>query len=121
MINKEKGRLGEYRAISYLERKNYTILESNYHFKKSEIDIIAKDNSCETLCFIEVKLRSNYKFGYPENQIKTNQILSIKRAADYYLETLKHLPLSIRFDVIAIQYNQIQNSFKIHHIQDAFS
>ena len=61
MNNKELGKIGENIAISYLEKNKYDILERNFYCKQGEIDIIAKQKG--VIIFIEVKTRSNKRFG----------------------------------------------------------
>jgi len=53
--NKETGSRGEQIAKDYLVSQQYTILEQNFRYSKSEIDLIAKEG--EVLVFIEVKTR----------------------------------------------------------------
>ncbi|HBU07059.1 MAG TPA: hypothetical protein DEB09_03160 [Candidatus Magasanikbacteria bacterium] len=50
------GEWGEEQACSFLVRNNYKIICRNYRYKKTEIDIVAKDES-GVLCFVEVKTR----------------------------------------------------------------
>ena len=63
MNNIQKGRAGEMIALKYLIDNKANILETNYRINSGEIDIIAKIN--DELVFIEVKSRTNIKFGYP--------------------------------------------------------
>lgn len=116
MTKSEKGRLGEIIASEFLEQKGYTILERNYRFGKSEIDIIASKQPF--LSFLEVKLRKSYNFGYPENHLKSTQIRAIKRAAEHYLTQLDQLPAAIRFDIIAIKFDRTLH--EIQHLKDVF-
>jgi putative endonuclease len=57
------GKWGEEQAVHFLMDKNYEVVERNYSLpKKGEIDIIAwhmKNKTEKTLCFVEVKTRSN--------------------------------------------------------------
>ena len=72
MNNKEKGDLGEVIALKYLIKSGAEILERNYKIKTGEIDIIAKvDNE---LVFIEVKSRSNTRYGYPAEAVNYKKI-----------------------------------------------
>lgn len=59
---REAGRSGEDRALLHLIDKGYTILEKNFYAGRyGEIDIIALKD--KLLLFVEVKSRSNDKFG----------------------------------------------------------
>ena len=52
----------EQRATEYLIDNGYSILERNFRNKTGEIDIIAKKDNY--IVFVEVKYRSNNKYGY---------------------------------------------------------
>ncbi len=83
MNNKEKGDLGEVIALKYLIKSGAEILERNYKIKTGEIDIIAKvDNE---LVFIEVKSRSNTRYGYPAEAVNYKKINKISNVARYYM------------------------------------
>ena len=49
-------------AARYLDDNGYTVLERNFRNKTGEIDIIAKKDNY--IVFVEVKYRSNNKYGY---------------------------------------------------------
>ena len=114
MNNIQKGKIGENIALKYLINNKADILETNYRIKTGEIDIIAKIN--EDLVFIEVKSRSNIKFGYPSESVDNKKIRKIINTAKYYI--LKHglNNVPIRFDVIEIYLKDK----KINHIVNAF-
>jgi putative endonuclease len=114
MNNIQKGKLGEDIALNYLINNNANILETNYRIKSGEIDIIAKID--EEIVFIEVKSRSDIKFGYPSEAVDNKKIRKIINTAKYYI--LKHNlnNISIRFDVIEIYLKDK----KINHIVNAF-
>lgn len=114
MNNKEKGDIGEDIAKHYLIKKGADILESKYKIKTGEIDIIARlDNE---LVFIEVKSRTNLRYGYPSEAVNSRKIKKIVNTSKYYI--LKHnlYNTPIRFDVIEIYLNEN----KINHIVNAF-
>ena len=68
MYFKQKiGKNGEEMAKQYLINKEYKIIQTNFRCYFGEIDIIAqKDNS---LIFVEVKARTNQKYGLPAQSI----------------------------------------------------
>ena len=39
------GRKGETAAAQFLAKKNYTILERNYRYRKAEVDLIVRQNN----------------------------------------------------------------------------
>ena len=61
---KKLGDWGEQIASNYLETQGYEILARNYHTHHGELDLIATKN--KSLCFIEVKTRSNHAYGFGE-------------------------------------------------------
>ena len=71
MTNKDIGNNGEDKAVEFLITNKYSILVRNYRYKRCEIDIIAKNKDC--IHFIEVKIRKNNIFGYPEDFVSDNQ------------------------------------------------
>lgn len=114
MNNKEKGDLGELIALKYLTKSGAEIIEKNYKIKTGEIDIIAKiDNE---LVFIEVKSRSNIRYGYPAEAVNYKKIKTISNVARYYILMNHFNDVPIRFDVIEIYFNEN----KINHIVNAF-
>ncbi|MGL5314209.1 MAG: YraN family protein [Peptostreptococcaceae bacterium] len=114
MNNKEKGDIGENIAKNYLIEKGAHILELKYKIRTGEIDIIARlDNE---LVFIEVKSRSNLKFGYPSEAVNNRKIKKIVDTSKYYILRNNLYNTPIRFDVIEIYLNEN----KINHIVNAF-
>lgn len=112
---RELGNWGEKKAVKYLTKKGYQILENNFSCRIGEIDIIAVNN--EFIIFVEVKLRRNNDFGPPEAAVDYRKQKKIKQIASYYLmnnDTSK----KIRFDVISIQINNGKG--KLKHIKNAF-
>lgn len=77
------GKIGEDTATRYLEKMKYTILKRNYRNRRGEIDIIASYN--RTLVIVEVKARSNNRFGNPIDAIDEIKINKIKECTKYYL------------------------------------
>lgn len=109
------GRQGEEKAAVFLAEEGYEILEHNYRFKKSEVDLICQYKGL--LIFVEVKTRSSKAFGHPESFVSENQQEAIIRAAEaYMLKT--DWEGGIRFDIIAIY--QKGDEEEIVHLEDAF-
>jgi len=112
--NKEIGDKGEQLACYYLMEKGYQILESNYRYKRVEVDIIGLKDS--TIVFVEVKVRSSNAYGYPEQAVTEDKANRIRTAAEYYMDERKW-DKNIRFDIIAITLNP---EVEIVHLEDAF-
>jgi putative endonuclease len=111
----ELGKLGEELAVEYLQKNDYTILETNWVFQKAEIDILAqKDN---ILAVVEVKTRSSIDFGLPQDFVRPKKIQLLVKAVNGYVNE-NDLDLEVRFDIIAI--SKRGQEFVIEHITDAF-
>ena len=111
----ELGEIGEQRAIDYLIRQGYTILERNWRFQKAEIDIMAQKG--KIVASIEVKTRSNNEFGNPQNFVTQKKIKLLVMAMNQYV-IQKNIHLEVRFDIIAITKNN--RGFDILHLDNAF-
>lgn len=103
--NKNKGNIGENKAVNYLVEKGYEILETNYKTKLGEIDIIAKDG--ERIVFVEVKARATARFGYPREAVNYYKQKTIQMVASMYLKSKRLLNSYIRFDIIEILAGEI--------------
>ena len=114
--NKKIGNIGEKIAKQYLKRHKYKILEINYYAKVGEIDIIAQKDI--TIIFVEVKTRTNLKYGTPAMAINQNKKRHIKMSAQYYVLKNNYKKFNIRFDVIEVFIKD--GKCNINHIQNAF-
>src|SRR5688572_23762568 len=95
---KQKGDSGEQIAQAYLRKNGYTILETNWRFKRLEIDIIAIRPGI--IVFVEVKSRVNTLLGDPEESVTRKKQRFLVAAAHQYL-VLNEIDLEARFDVIS--------------------
>ncbi len=80
----ETGIKGEQIAGIFLLNKGYSILFTNWRHGKKEVDIIAQKD--EFLIFIEVKTRTNFNFGFPEESVNTKKKNFLRAAAEAFLE-----------------------------------
>lgn len=106
------GALGEDLAVSFLLKNGHQILERNFRFERTEIDIISKKGNL--IIFTEVKTLASNKYAYPEAAVTLSKQLKIARVAAHFLR-FKGLDNAIRFDIIAITRGE-----PIYHIPDAF-
>ncbi len=109
------GKTGEQLASQLLESKGYAILCQNFRCGRKEIDIVAAQENL--IVFVEVKLRKNNYFGYPEQSVSLKKQENIRIVAEHYLYTYAWKG-NIRFDIIAI-IKQKTNT-EIVHFEDAF-
>ena len=111
----EKGHAGEKLAVQFLEKEGYNILETNWRFRKAEVDIIAEKD--EYIIFVEVKTRSTNNFGEPELFVKKKKQQMMILGADEYMKNVSD-DKEGRFDVIGVILSN--GKYKIHHIEEAF-
>jgi len=110
----DTGKQGEQLAKEYLQKNGYTILETNYRYKKAEIDIIAtKEN---ILAIIEVKTRTSTHFGEPESFVNNKKIKLVLEATNAYIME-KDLDLEVSLDIISVVMG---NETQINHIENAY-
>lgn len=111
----ELGKTGEEKAVEFLQKNGYAILQRNYVFQKAEIDIIAQKG--DILAVVEVKTRSSLEFGLPQDFVKPKKIqLLVKAINEYIIEN--DLDVDARFDIISVYKNG--SVYEIEHLEDAF-
>jgi len=113
-----KGDAGEQIAVSFLEQLGYRIAARNFRLRTGEIDIVAWDGS--TLVFVEVKTKTQQKFGQPEEMVTRRKQLALERVAMAYIQRHESAGTDIRFDVIAVQLEP-NRAADVTHIPAAFS
>lgn len=111
----KKGKEGESLAAQHLEDKGFVILERNYRYKRSEIDLIATRD--DWLIFVEVKVRSSAAFGFPESFVDRKKADKIMEGALNYLVE-KDWKGKVRYDIIAI--TEHHSGHELVHFEDAF-
>ncbi len=117
-INLRKGLRFEKQARDYLCAQGLCPLQSNYHCRFGEIDLIMRDT--DTVCFIEVRFRKSLDFGGASASITAAKQRKIVKTALFYLSSnrsLLHHPL--RFDALLIQ-QQADGSHDFNWIRNAF-
>ena len=66
-MSRSVGIWGEAQVANYLRKNRYRLVAHSYHCRFGEIDLIAMDG--KTLCFVEVKTRSNLSMGLPREYV----------------------------------------------------
>ncbi|MBE7173956.1 MAG: YraN family protein [Williamsia sp.] len=109
------GKRGEQLAKAYLTEKGFLILSVNWKYSRYEIDLIASKE--EVLHFIEVKTRSNERFGLPEESVDKQKMRRLMKAADQYLYLHPGWKW-VQYDVLAITIrgNQAPRFFVIEDV-----
>ncbi len=109
------GKKGEAKALEYLVKQGYGILETNWQSNHQEVDIIARKD--DMLVIVEVKARSTNYFGEPEAFVTKHKQRMLIKAANHYLVDA-NLNIEVRFDIISVLFRK--EEFKLKHIEDAF-
>lgn len=117
-VRKDAGRHWERLAAEHVVRAGLEIIERNYTCRFGEIDLIGLDR--KVLVIIEVKARSESRFGTAVESVDGRKQQKILNAARHYLmRNPKRATLPLRFDVIGIdaidsarpRLNWVRNAF----------
>ncbi len=119
------GRFGEERAAEYLRLRGYRIAVRNFRTAigrnrkgvalNGEIDLVAIKS--KTICFVEVKTRSNTYGAAPETAVTKRKQRQITRTAAAYMRLFEIQGLKPRFDVIAV-IERGKKAPEIRHLKD---
>ncbi len=104
------GRRGEEKAVAYLEKAGYIVLERNWRIGHKEIDILCTDG--DLLIVVEVKTRKE-ETEYPWELLDEKKRRNLRQAAGAYIRRNK-LEKEVRFDLILVT----GSDFDIRHIPD---
>jgi putative endonuclease len=110
-----KGKEAENLAADFLKQQGYEIVERNYRYQRSEIDLIVRKENW--LVFVEVKMRSSDAFGYPEEFVDYRKAKNIVFGAEQYTFE-QNYEGNVRYDVVAISLRN--GKPEIRHFEDAF-
>ena len=128
------GNYGERVALQYLHSVGMHIIETNYTLHRQpksskrkyspdskgtilgEIDIVAQEG--DTLVFVEVKWRSNDRFGRPVEAVTQAKQRRLRLLGEAYIIAEKPHFNKARFDVIGIV--GFHPYLKVEHIRNAF-
>ena len=100
------GERGEIAACGFLKENGYEFLEKNYKCKLGEMDVIALRKG--RLAFIEIKTRTNTRFGMPQEAVDLKKQEKIFKVAQWYMKEKKLPRIPVAFDVVAIFWKEGQ-------------
>ena len=109
------GPRGEEMAADYLRRKGYIIRDRNWRSGRTEIDIIAENNTY--VVFVEVKTRSADYSIHPSEAVNVPKQRTIINAASNYINRY-NITKESRFDIITIISSEA--GYNIDHIENAY-
>ncbi|MBF4608523.1 YraN family protein [Curtobacterium sp. VKM Ac-1393] len=99
--NGRLGRFGEDRAVAWLQRRGFRVIERNWRCARGEVDIIAWDS--RTLAFIEVKTRSGTTTGHPFEAITAMKAARMRRLVPAWFDAHPGVSAeAVRVDVVAV-------------------
>jgi putative endonuclease len=111
------GAAGEQAAADYYTARGYSVRARNYRHGRAEIDLIVEYPAPARLVFVEVKVRTDLRYGFPEEFVTPAQQQRIRRAAEQFI--FRHnWPGDIRFDILSLTPNS--QGFRIEPFEDAF-
>lgn len=113
---KNLGKIGEQRAVEYLQKKGYQILRQNFSCKLGEIDLVACDKDC--LVFVEVKTRWSDKYGLPEEAVTEKKLKSIIKTGEYFKLLNSKTPDLMRIDVVCVELSRKGTLYSIRHLKN---
>ncbi|MCB9799802.1 MAG: YraN family protein [Candidatus Omnitrophica bacterium] len=111
------GRRGEIVASAYAVRNGLQILEKNFRCPLGEIDLICRRN--DKIIFVEVKTRSDWSFGTPQEAVGKRKQDKLMRLAEWYLKETGQTGKQVCFAVAAITWPENLEP-QLKWIEDAF-
>ncbi|HEX5392784.1 MAG TPA: YraN family protein [Rhodocyclaceae bacterium] len=111
---KPSGAAAEDLAAAFLARQGLRLVERNYRVRGGEIDLICMDGA--TLVFVEVRLRTNSRYGGAAASITATKQRRLILAASHYLQA--HGERDCRFDCVLLT---ALDEHAIEWIRDAFA
>ena len=114
---KAAGDRGEAEVARYLRKKGYTLLASQWRCRFGELDLVARDKR-GTVCFVEVKLRSQGAIGLPREFVDDRKQERLRTAAAAYLST-HDIDAPARFDVAEV-YAENDGRLRVEYLENAF-
>lgn len=113
----EFGGKGEDIAAAYLENHGCSLIQRNYHTRRGEIDIIARDG--DIVVFVEVKAATKRVGDQLFQRVNASKQRKLYLAASEYIQKFQPDCETFRFDVMILV--QLSNGeWQIEHLKDAF-
>ncbi len=116
------GKWGEEYAAAYLQKNGYVIMDRDWRYGRSkvDIDIVCKTPDQRTVVFVEVKTRACQQILAPEDAVNVRKVRHIGRAADNYVK-MYGIVEDLRFDIFTVIGQQGGSDIQINHIENAFN
>ncbi len=113
------GAWGEQQAEEYLLKKGYRLLKRRYRCRFGEIDLVMKLG--EITVFVEVKTRSDVRFGLPREYVTGSKQRKLTMAAMKWIESCGE-EVQPRFDVVEVYASNPSSgkTDRIVHLENVF-
>lgn len=111
------GQRGEAMARRFLQKRGYSILESNYRCPYGEIDIVARDR--DQTVFVEVRTRLSTAYGTPEESLTPTKQRHMLATSQEYLQRHEMGEADCRIDLVSIRLGAGSREPRIDHLQHA--
>ena len=102
-MSRAKGNIAEDKAVVFLEKQNFVIVERNFYSRFGEIDIIATKD--EVLHFVEVKSGLDYESAV--QNITPQKLSRLVKTAYVYMKK-NSLNVDFTMDALIITPNNIE-------------
>ena len=118
-MSRQEGTWGEALVANYLRDRSLTLVSAGYQCRFGEIDLIALDG--ETLCFVEVKTRTNLDVALPREYVTSAKQSRIKKTALCYLQQHpEYADIFCRFDVAEVYAENGMKNARVEYWENAF-
>lgn len=109
LYRKKTGKEGEQKAVDYLKRQGFSIVQRNFRTRAGEIDVVAEKE--KTLYFIEVKTRANDGKGQPYEAVNFYKLNHLKRASNMFLLQNSYKNYKLKLALISILLDKDEIKF----------
>lgn len=107
---------GETLALWWLRAKGFRLLARNWRCSLGELDLVMRHG--EVWVFVEVKTRTSWMAGAPEEAVTAAKQKRLGRLAQAFLASQRKAPVACRFDVVAITFHGFFP--RLRHVPGAF-
>ncbi|MDR0385089.1 MAG: YraN family protein [Prevotellaceae bacterium] len=114
-VSYDLGRQGEKKAVAFLQKKGYTVIDTNWRYRHREIDIIAEYSGA--LHIVEVKTRTSAVGQTIDEIVGIAKQKNMIAAADAYVQQ-NGISRNVVFDIVYIIQTAGNEYIKL--IEDAF-